>query len=208
VSLRAVLFDIDGVLMDSREANIAWYRDFLAGQGYDGLKREDLERGHYYSLREALAHLTKAPDEEVMALLERARGLEGYPYDLVRLPEGLSEVLEALAANYALGIVSSRIHEGIDQFFEFTGTRQYFSAVTGYEDSERHKPDPDPLLVACSRLGVPPGEAAYVGDVPTDLACALAAGVHFVGFGPMVPEAAFQTNSFREIEAMLRMLAG
>jgi phosphoglycolate phosphatase-like HAD superfamily hydrolase len=62
--------------------------------------------------------------------------------------------------------------------------------------------------VACSSLGVQPEEAVYVGDVPNDLACALAAGTHFIGYGGMVPEAAFQTNSFREIEAMLRMLEG
>ena len=208
MTLKAVLFDIDGVLMDSREANVAWYRDFLAGQGYNDLQREDLERGHYYSLREAIAFLTKAPEQEVLSIFDTARGLEGYPYDLVKLPEGCEEVVRALSKTYAIGLVSSRIHEGIDQFFDFTGLRDCFQVVIGYEDSEGHKPHPDPLFVACARLGVEPREAVYVGDAPTDLVCATAAGTHFIAFGDAIPEAQNQTNSFRDLEAMLRMLGG
>src|SRR6187402_283956 len=98
--------------MDSREANVAWYRQFLAGHGYPELQREDLERGHYYSLREAIAFLTRAPEQEVLAIFDAARDLEGYPYDLVKLPEGCEEAIAALAETYAIGLVSSRIHEG------------------------------------------------------------------------------------------------
>ena len=204
--LKAVLFDIDGVLMDSREANVAWYRDFLAGHGYIDLQREDLERGHYYSLREAIAFLTNAPEQEVLSIFDSARGLEGYPYDLVKLPDSCEEVLRALSKKYAIGLVSSRIHEGIDQFFGFTGLRSLFEVTIGYEDSEGHKPDPDPLLVACARLGVEPHEAVYIGDAPSDLSCATAAGAHFIAFGDAIPGAQHQTNSFRDLEAMLRML--
>ena len=204
---KAVLFDIDGVLMDSREANVTWYRDFLAGHGYTDLQREDLERGHYYSLREAIAFLTKAPEQEVLSIFHAARGLEGYPYDLVKMPEGCEDVLKALAETYAIGLVSSRIREGINQFFDFTGLGSMFQVVVGYEDSEGHKPHPDPLLVACERLGVEPGEAVYVGDAPSDLACALAAGTKFIAFGDAIPDAKHQVSAFRDIEAMLRMLA-
>jgi HAD superfamily hydrolase (TIGR01549 family) len=204
--IKAVLFDIDGVLMDSREANVAWYRDFLAGHGYSGLQREDLERGHYYSLREAIAFLTKAPEQEVFSIFEMARGLEGYPYDLVKLPDGCTEVLATLSKTYTVGLVTSRIHEGIDQFFDFTGMRSLFEVAIGYEDSEGHKPLPDPLLVACARLGIEPREAVYIGDAPTDLACAIAAGTHFIAFGDAIPDAQHQTNSFHDLEAMLRML--
>jgi phosphoglycolate phosphatase-like HAD superfamily hydrolase len=206
VTIRAVLFDIDGVLMDSREANVAWYRDFLAGHGYTDLPREDLERGHYYSLREAIAFLTKAPEQEVLAILDVARDLGGYPYHLVKLPEACEKVLDALRKTYSIGLVSSRIREGIDQFFDFSGLRDRFEVVVGYEDSEGHKPHPDPLLVACSRLGVEPHQAVYIGDAPTDFACAAAAGAHFIAFGDAIPEAQHQTNSFRALESILSTL--
>ena len=193
--------------MDSREANVTWYRDFLAGHGYTDLQREDLERGHYYSLREAAAFLTKAPEQEVLAIFGVARGLEGYPYHLVQLPDACAEVIKTLSKTYAIGLVSSRIREGIDQFFDFSGLGALFDVAIGYEDSEGHKPHPDPLLVACDRLGIAPHEAVYVGDAPTDFACATAAGTHFIAFGDAVPDAKHQTNSFRDLEAMLRMLA-
>jgi phosphoglycolate phosphatase len=207
VTLKAVLFDIDGVLMDSRQANIAWYRDFLAGHGYLNLRPEDLERGHYYSLREAIAFLTQAPEEQVLAIFEQARALEGYPYDLVKLPEGCQEVIATLASAYAIGVVSSRIREGIDQFFRFSGLGDLFQVVVGYEDSTGHKPLPDPLLVACARLGVEPQHAVYVGDAQSDFTSATAAGTHFIAFGDAIPDAPLQTDSFREIETLLAALS-
>ena len=145
--------------MDSREANVAWYRDFLAGHGYTDLQREDLERGHYYSLREAIAFLTKAPEQEVLSILDMARGLEGYPYDLVKLPEGCEEVLRALSKTYAIGLVSSRIHEGIDQFYDFTGLRSLFEVTIGYEDTDGPQTPsrPSPRRLCPARRRAPRG---------------------------------------------------
>jgi pyrophosphatase PpaX len=53
----------------------------------------------------------------------------------------------------------------------------YFEAVVTTEQTERHKPHPEPLLVACDRLGADPADAAYVGDAPFDVAAAKAAGL-------------------------------
>ncbi len=55
--------------------------------------------------------------------------------------------------------------------------------VIGAEDTERHKPDPDPVLEALRRLGVDAADAAYVGDSPFDIRAAKAAGVHAVAVG-------------------------
>jgi phosphoglycolate phosphatase-like HAD superfamily hydrolase len=202
--IRAVIFDIDGVLMDSKAANVTWYREFLARHGYTDLAPEDLARGHYYSLREAIAFLTQADESTVDAILEDARELAGYPYELVTLPTGCVEVIEGLADRYGLGIVTSRISEGIDQFMRFSQLPpERFGAIVGYEDSTHHKPHAEPLLVACARLGIHPNSAVYVGDAASDMACARAAGTHFIAFGDAIPDADLTITCFDELDAAI-----
>ncbi len=58
--------------------------------------------------------------------------------------------------------------------------REPFEVVVGSEDTERHKPNPEPILHALEHLGVGAGTAAYVGDSPFDIGAARAAGVHAV----------------------------
>jgi pyrophosphatase PpaX len=53
--------------------------------------------------------------------------------------------------------------------------------IIGADDTARHKPDPEPILLALERLGAEPGDAAYVGDSPFDIGAARAAGVHAIG---------------------------
>jgi phosphoglycolate phosphatase-like HAD superfamily hydrolase len=182
-TIRAVIFDIDGVLLDSREANTAYYRDLLARFGYTDVAEELLARGHYLNLREAIAAMTGAGPERVQEIWQFASDLAGYPEHLLKLPNGCGACLSDLAESYALGVVTSRLRAGIGQFERFSGLGGLFAAAVGYEDYTRPKPHPEPLLVACARLGVTPESAVYVGDAPTDLECALAAGARFVAYG-------------------------
>jgi pyrophosphatase PpaX len=65
----------------------------------------------------------------------------------------------------------------------FPVLRETTEVVIGAEDTERHKPDPAPILEALRRLGAPAGHAAYVGDSPFDIRAAKAAGVLAVAVG-------------------------
>jgi HAD superfamily hydrolase (TIGR01549 family) len=210
--IEAVIFDIDGVLLDSHRANTAYYSGVLARYGYPPVSDAELAYGHSHTLRESIAYLTKADDSAVTAIFEEIRDLAGYPYELVQQPPGCLDVLEKLSGGYTLGVMSSRIVEGIRQYLDLTGTHHYFQAIVGYEDSERHKPHPEPLLVACQRLGVAPAAAVYVGDAPTDMACARDAGAHFIAFGDAITEAERTVASFHEllaeIESLKLLLAG
>ena len=71
----------------------------------------------------------------------------------------------------------------IDLAFEYSALSRFFEVVVTAEDSERHKPDPEPIRVALERLGAVPAEAAFVGDSPFDMGAARAAGVYAVAVG-------------------------
>jgi pyrophosphatase PpaX len=99
--------------------------------------------------------------------------------------EAFWEVVEVLprlrAEGRRLGIVTAKRHASVQLAFEqLPGLEANFDVVVGAEDTSRHKPDPEPLLVALERLDAAPDAAAYVGDSPFDIRAAKAAGVHAV----------------------------
>ena len=75
-----------------------------------------------------------------------------------------------------LGVVTSKRRELALQGLALFGLDGAFEFVIGSDDCERHKPDPEPVLMGCGRLGLEPAACAYVGDSPFDLQAARAAG--------------------------------
>ena len=82
-----------------------------------------------------------------------------------------------------LGVVSAKLRPTVEGVFESAGMRDLFDVVVGSDDTERHKPEPEPVLKALELLAARPGDAAYVGDSPFDVAAARAAGVYAVAVG-------------------------
>jgi pyrophosphatase PpaX len=109
--------------------------------------------------------------------------------------DGLHETLEAFDDLLALlpglkvegrklGIVTAKRHRTVGlALARFPALASAFDVVVGFEDTERHKPDPEPVLLAVERLGGSPEDAVYVGDSPFDIAAAKAAGVFAVAVG-------------------------
>ena len=99
--------------------------------------------------------------------------------------EAFWEVVEVLPRlreeGRRLGIVTAKRRETVQLAFDrLPGLESSFEVVIGSEDTERHKPDPEPILEALARLDAAPEDAAYVGDSPFDVRAAKAAGVHAV----------------------------
>jgi pyrophosphatase PpaX len=91
---------------------------------------------------------------------------------------GMDKVLERLhAEGRRLGVVTAKRRVTLELAFEHVPVGHVFETMVGGDETERHKPDPEPLLLAAERLGVRPEEAAYVGDSPFDVRAAKAAGM-------------------------------
>jgi HAD superfamily hydrolase (TIGR01509 family) len=88
--------------------------------------------------------------------------------------KGVADFFRDLSAQYKLGVVSSSSHAEIDPFLEAAGIRQYLGTVVGGDDVKRHKPAPDPYVLAGERLGIQ--RALAVEDSPPGIASAQAAG--------------------------------
>jgi HAD superfamily hydrolase (TIGR01549 family) len=203
--IEAVIFDIDGVLIDSEAANMAWFRRFLGRYGYEDLTDDELAIGHRSPLREAIAAITKADQQTVEAIFQDVKDLRDFPVEMLEVPEGDHAAVEELRGTHKMAIVTSRIRESLRQFARASDIPLgHFEAIVCYEDTMKHKPDPEPLLLACEQLGVWTGDAVYVGDAPSDRECARAAGMHFIAIGDAAMEARWHVHRFAELPAMVR----
>jgi pyrophosphatase PpaX len=175
----AVLFDLDGTLIDSGAIILASFRH--ATQTV--LRREipDAELAALVggsSIHDQMRSIDETQaDELVRVYREHNEPL----HDELEAFEGIEHVLAALKAEgRRLGIVTAKRRKTVELAFAVLPLERYFDAVVTSDMTDRHKPDPAPVLEALDRLGAEPSEAAFVGDSPFDIASGKAAGVFTV----------------------------
>ncbi len=177
---RAVVFDLDGTLIDTIPLIVASHRHAVQTVLGRDLPDEVLRSGIGRPLIEQMAVFDADRAQELYdayrvwnhantaALLGRFDGVD----DLLR---------DLAAAGAAIGVATSKSRDAVNLAFSIQPPAVAFGAVVTVEDTERHKPDPEPVLTAIARLGAMPADAAYVGDAPYDIAAAKAAGCGAVG---------------------------
>ena len=180
--IKAVIFDIDGVLLDSFEANLKFFQDLMIKTGYRPPTREEFSAVFHLNMMDAIKVLTKSnSEEEIKRIWEIGRSREvRYDVELLVMPEGAEDVVETLSKNYLLGIVTSRIKESVYESPKLAKLAKYFKVVVSYGDTTKHKPHPEPLLLTAQKLKVKPQECVYIGDVENDIKAARAAGMKII----------------------------
>jgi len=173
----AILFDLDGTLIDTIELILSSARHAFEEWRVRPTDDEWV-RGIGTPLVQQLRAYTDN-DDEVALLLERYRRYQHEHHDrLTRCYDDVPDVVATLARRgHQLAVVTSKASPIAHQSLEFVGLDQFFPVVVGFEDTTRHKPDPDPVRVALSRLGVSPEQAVFVGDSPHDIHAGNAADV-------------------------------
>jgi pyrophosphatase PpaX len=175
-----VLFDLDGTVVDSGAIILASMRHAtreVLGEEYTD---EDLMKAVGGPGLEAQM-AAFAPDR-VEELVRVYRAHNEPLHDELEECEGMTDVLERLREEgRRLGIVTAKRRSTVELAFASVPVAHLFEAVVGGDETERHKPHPDPLLLAAERMGADPAETAYVGDSPFDIRAAKAAGMHAVG---------------------------
>jgi HAD superfamily hydrolase (TIGR01509 family) len=177
--IEAVVFDLDGVLLDSEQV---WdeAREQLAeergGRWHDQAQKDMMgmsstEWSRYMHER---IGLPEAPEEINREVVERLAA--SYREHLPEI-DGAREAVERLAARWPLGLASSSNRELIDLALELLGVKQLFAVTVSSEEVARGKPAPDVYLEAARRLEVDPAQAAAVEDSHNGILAAKAAGM-------------------------------
>ncbi|MEJ2421829.1 MAG: HAD family hydrolase [Acidobacteriota bacterium] len=178
--IRAVLFDLDGTLVDSREDILASYR-----HAFKKLRRPLPDRDRLLDtigtrLEDCFVPFVggDVSHAEKGAAYFR-EWYEGHHLDHTRPFRGVLETLAALKDRYALGVATMKKGFYARKVVEGTGLFPYFRCVVGAEEGFAPKPSPDMLFHLMSELKVKPSETVYVGDTGLDFETARAAGCRF-----------------------------
>jgi len=177
---RAALFDLDGTLLDSAPDMLATVNAMRAARGRPPMilaeLRPQVSKGARAMVGAAFGDVDAAVRDtwipEFLARYRDALGRHGGPFD------GVEDLLHALeAAGVPWGIVTNKPEALAALLMPILGWASRCAVLLGGDSLPARKPDPMPLLVAAERLGVDPGECAYVGDDERDIVAARAAGM-------------------------------
>jgi pyrophosphatase PpaX len=178
-----VLFDLDGTLIDSGPIILASMRHAavtVLGREPD----EELVRAAIGGPG-LIAQMRDLDADRVDELVEAYRAHNEPLHETLESFDGVLDLLVALRADgRRVGVVTAKRRATVElAFARFPLLRDSIDVLVGAEDTERHKPDPDPILEALRILDAAPEDAAYVGDSPFDVRAAKAAGTYSVAVG-------------------------
>ena len=195
----AVVFDFDGVLVDSEPLHLASYQEVLAALGVV-LTRED-----YY------ANLLGYSDEDVFRVIGAQHGWTWNSGQIAALISQKSEVFDAavasgsvlypgaarcierLAATFPLGIASGALAHEIETVLRGAHLRDHFRFIVGAGETANSKPAPDPYLRAAELHGRPPSECVAIEDSRWGIESAKTAGMKCIGITNTYPASELTT---------------
>jgi pyrophosphatase PpaX len=174
-----VLFDLDGTLIDSGAIILASFKHATQTVLEREIPEAELAAlvggSNIYDQMRAID--VAQADELVRVYREHNEPL----HDELEAFEGIEHVLAELRREgRRLGIVTAKRRQTVELAFAVLPLEPYFDVVVTSDMTERHKPDPAPVLAALDLLGAAPEEAAFVGDSPFDVGAGKAAGVFTV----------------------------
>ena len=180
MELSAVFFDLDGVLIDSFEANLALLNGVAKNFGYPSVDNETAKELFSYSIEEAVK--TIYPEIKSHHFEAYMQSNPSVYFGNIRENTGAKDLLDNLEMRGIHSAVITNANSVIARdILEIKNLLP--NILVGIGDGHRAKPAPDMIFRACELLNIPPWEVLFVGDSPKDREAAMGAGCLFAGFG-------------------------
>ena len=178
--IKAVLFDLDGTLLDSYDLIADSWRHTVGSLVSRTVSDDEVRRTLGEMLIDSMRRLIPEADPEEAVDFYREYQREVF-LDRIRLFEGTEELLAALGkAGIKKALVTSRMRSSTFRALEKFGITDLFDAILTASDTDKFKPDPEPIFMILDMVGCKPGEAILIGDTSHDIEAGRAAGVFTV----------------------------
>lgn len=172
--IKALLFDLDGTIHDSRDVVFFCMDKTFQHFGLPAPSRESVVSEVHAGSARLFAQL--APEDKRQEMLDYFREIYKTECRKIEPYENAQKILSQLhEQGYKLGVVSSA--RAAEEFVISYGLRGLFDVIVGGNATVKHKPDPEPVFFALHALNVSPEEAVIVGDLPADIEAGHAAGL-------------------------------
>jgi HAD superfamily hydrolase (TIGR01509 family) len=186
---KLVIYDCDGVMLDTLESNYIFYNSVMEYLGRPPLDRADIKAQrvlHTYSFNNVMEYFFAgdARRDEAWAFAKTIHYQDLAPF--MRMEDGLIETLDRLKESVSLAVCTNRA-TSMEMIIEDFGLSGYFSCVMTASQVANPKPHPEPLLKVLDHFGIAAGEAIFVGDGEVDMLSARDAGVPFIAYKSHLP---------------------
>lgn len=181
----ALLFDLDGTLIDSKPLIFETFRQVFAKKLPEHkLTEEELNSFFGPTLEETF--IRYFPEDQVEEVIELYQTINAKDHDqFVKEVPGVKETIaELYEQGYPMAIVSNKRHKVVERGLEQAGIRKYFDVVIGKEDMDVPKPSADGLIKALDLLHADNSNVVYVGDNSSDMKAAANMAAYSIGFSP------------------------
>lgn len=178
---KVVVFDCDGVIFDSRDANIAFYNQVIEHFGRYPMTEDEMNYIHKATMEDAIERLFQG-NPRINEILEYCKEIDLSPYmKMTRIEPDLKEVLSKIRKRYRTAIATNRgrdIHVSL-KHFSLEGA---FDMVVSALDVSRPKPHPEAIKRIIEHFCCKPREVIFIGDSDVDWETSKRAGVFFVAY--------------------------
>ncbi|OGU09357.1 MAG: HAD family hydrolase [Geobacteraceae bacterium GWC2_55_20] len=186
---KVVIYDCDGVILDSIESNYIFYNLVMEHLGRTQLDRDDMKARqvlHTYSFNDVMEYFFAGDvcREDALAFAKTIHYQDLMPF--MRMEEGFIDALDRLKGHTSLAVCTNRA-TSMDMIIEDFGLSGYFDCVMTAAQVARPKPHPEPLLKVLDHFGIESWEALFIGDGEVDMQSAKAAGVPFISYKSHLP---------------------
>ena len=186
---KVVIYDCDGVILDSIESNYVFYNRVMGFLGRPEIDREDGDARrvlHTYSFNDVMEYFFTGDPQRADALrfAKTIRYRDLMPF--MKMEDGLVNALDQLKGHTALAICTNRA-SSMDMIIDDFGLTGYFSYVMTASQVTNPKPHPEPLLKVLDFFRVTPEQALFIGDGEVDMQAAAGAGVPFISYKSDLP---------------------
>ena len=200
--ISAIIFDCDGVMFDSYQANIKYYNHILARFNLPPMREDDFDYVHMHPADKSVRHIFRGtPYEEKAQAYRLQTDYTPFIKDMIIEP-GLKELLRLLKPHFGLAVATNRSHT-IGDVIKRHGIKDLFDIVVSSVDVKEPKPDPETIFKVLDFFGIGPEQALYVGDSQVDYETASAAGVPLIAYRNKALNADRHIENLMEINEML-----
>lgn len=203
--LAGIIFDCDGVILDSQDSNDVYYNLIREGVGLSPMTRADSSFVHQATVTGAFEYLFPPPYDVAAREFSKTVNYNEKIIPMLVLEDGLLELLHWLkSCDLLLGICTNRT-DSIFQILHYFSLKKFFNPVKNAVNTIP-KPSPRGLLEIFEEWAVPASKVAFIGDSPVDVQAARAAGVTVWAYGNPSLDADLHINSFHELMKIIEPL--
>ncbi len=186
---KVVIYDCDGVILDSVESNYVFYNQIMEYLGRPEIDRDNSDARrilHTYSFNDVMDYFftEDVRREEALRFAKTIRYRDLMPY--MRMEDGFVSALDQLKGYTSLAICTNRA-TSMEMIIEDFGLTGYFEFVMTASQVTHPKPHPEPLLKVLDFFKVKPEEALFIGDGEVDMQAARGAGIPFISYKSHLP---------------------